>query len=358
MKFLIVHPGSSVSTHDVFMGLHEGIRALGHQITIYPLDRKIAAAGKFLNDQRAIEIEQMKMDLPPCASHTEILLQASEGLVVRALWGAVDWVVIVSGMYVPLHTLQTLKLAKIKIALVLTESPYDEEFEAKWSKYADVTFTNERTTADKIGAIYLPHAWRRGLHDRSKESLTDVLPSPTSRHDCVFVGTGFGERVEWLKRYADSGGPLSLYGTWPQPEMKPYLADPEREDGEWIVTNEQATALYAHARCSLNLYRTSKGDTGFSDAPQHIAHAESMNPRAYELAAAGCLYVSTPRAEIGEKFGDLVPQVSTPEEGADAVKRMLAMPNEVQRAMRARLQQAVYYDTWHDRAKAVTDALA
>ena len=36
---MLVHPGSSVSTHDVFMGLQEGLRADGHDVLVYPLDR-------------------------------------------------------------------------------------------------------------------------------------------------------------------------------------------------------------------------------------------------------------------------------------------------------------------------------
>lgn len=351
MRVLLVHPGSSVSTHDVFMGLQEGLRDLGHTVVVYPLDRRIAAAGKFLNAQREIEIETLKMNLPPVVSHTEILLQACDGILVRALMSEVDWVIVVSGMYVPLMTLQVLKKARMRTALILTESPYDEESERKWSEIADVTFSNERTTARKLGVEYLPHAWRRGFHDRAAGKLPE-MPS----HECVFVGTGFGERAAWLEKYAQAGGPLTLYGTWPQESMKPYRADPERD--EYIVSNEQAASLYARAGASLNLYRTSKGDTGFGDAPEYITEAESLNPRAYELAALGVLHVSTPRAEVFEKFGDLVPATDRPEVAAGLVREWLRTSPDHLRHLRARLQASVARDTWHDRAREVIDVLS
>lgn len=352
MRLLIVHPGSAVSTHDVFMGVMEGLRDLGHDVHVYPLDRKIAAAGKFLCDQRKIERETLGMDhLPETVPHAEILMQATEGLIVRALTTAPDYVLIVSGMYVPLHTLQLLKLAKIKIALLLTESPYDEESEVKWSQIADVTFTNERTTARKLGVHYLPHAWRRGFHDRTVAELPEM-----SAHDCVFVGTGFGERADWLRRYADAGGPLTLYGTWPQEAMRPYLADPSRD--EWCVTNEEAAALYARARVTLNLYRRSKGDSGFSEQPRYIAEAESLNPRAYELAALGVPHVSQDRAEVREKFGADVPVCESPEDAAFCVRMLMSLHPRERERLSASLRRAVANDTWHDRAKEIARVLS
>lgn len=356
MKFLVVHPGSSVSTHDVFMGLQEGLRHDGHEIVVYPLDRRVAAAGKFLRDQRAIEIEQLGMDLPVDVSHGEVLMQACDGLLVRALVTRADWVIIVSGMYVPLAVLQILRIAKIKVALLLTESPYDEEHEAKWSAVADVTFTNERTTAKALGIEYLPHAWRRGVHDAVPDASVTAWLDGDRSQGCVFVGTGFAERVDWLVRYAKAGGPLTLFGTWPDDAVKAYLADPERE--EWVVKNEEAAALYQRFGATLNLYRTSKGDTGFSEAPQHIARAESLNPRAYELAALGCLHVSTPRAEVVEKFGDLVPVAETPEQAAEQVRAILALSPGERFVRSEQIRSAVAGDTWHDRARTVVDVLS
>lgn len=352
MKFLLVHPGATVSTHDVFMGLMEGLRGGGHEVSVYPLDVKLSAAAHFLNTQRNVERETLGIEMPN-PNDAEIQLQACEGLVIRAKLSRVDWVLVVSGMFVPLAVIQALRLCGVRVGLVLTESPYDEEFEAKWAANADAVFSNERLTAKKLGAHYLPHAWRRDFHDAPLQTLP-AMPA----HECVFVGTGFSERVEWFTRFVHAGGPLALYGTWPVPDGHPLVDHIVGDRTDGFVSNQHAVALYAKAGTTLNLYRTSRGATGFSEQADHITAAESLNPRAYELAARGVPHVSTPRAEVEEVFGALVPQVDSPEAAAAEINRLLALTPGQRSALSFELQKRVRGHTWDVRAQEIVRVLS
>src|SRR4030095_14464235 len=70
--------------------------------------------------------------------------------------------------------------------------------------------------------------------------------------------------------------------------------------------SETAAGLYRRARIGLNLHRSSKR---YGRGAERVAHAESANPRTYELAACGLFQVSDVRLEIYELFGDAVPMV-------------------------------------------------
>lgn len=115
------------------------------------------------------------------------------------------------------------------------------------------------------------------------------------------------------------------------------------------VSNTTTAALYRRAAMGLNLYRVSKG--WGRNAPV-IEHAESLNPRAYELAACGAFHLSTYRAEVPEIFGDLVPTFETPEDASALIRRWLADPDG-RRARAARLPACVAESSWVHRSTRV-----
>ena len=107
-------------------------------------------------------------------------------------------------------------------------------------------------------------------------------------HDVVFVGTGFDSRVALLSAVDWSGIDLGLYGACGPTCRRSTRWRPFVRAG--LVDNARTGALYRKARIGLNLYRGTGG-----------APAESLNPRAYELAADGVFTVAQPRAEQTER---------------------------------------------------------
>jgi len=122
-----------------------------------------------------------------------------------------------------------------------------------------------------------------------------------------------------------------------------------RLDGRIEHEHKAIAALYRRAKICLNFYRKSRG---FGAGAPRIDHAESLNPRAYELAACGAFHLSDQRAEVTEKFGDLVPTFTTAGEAEALIRRWLA--DEAGRAaVAAQLPARVAEDSWVHRARQV-----
>lgn len=341
MFLFTIQPGASSSTADVYTGLIGGLKELGHDISKYQLDTRIARAGAWLD----FNWKEAKKKDPNIVEPTtaDVLFQACGDSIVKAMWINPDWVVVVSAMYYPRVFMKMLKRAGLRVAVLLTESPYDDEHQYGIASIADICWTNERTSVEKLRVCnpktyYLPHAYNATRHMATGDD------SEVAAHDVVFVGTGFQERVDLFESIDWGGIDLGLYGTWELIGSRSKLKQFVR--GEDAISNDTAAALYRRAKIGLNLYRTSKGFG--SDAPR-IALAESMNPRAYELAACGCFHFSDYRAEIAEIFGDAVPMFQDGAELEKLIRYWLEHSKE-REAIAARLPQLVNGETWLNRA--------
>lgn len=335
LKLLMAHPGASFSTHDVHVGLTEALKEQGHQVYDYALDSRIEMSGRWLTYcwKRGNKVHDKPQ--PP-----DILYHAGEQLVARALRVQPDWVVVVSGMFMHPDVLVLMQRARIKVAMLFTESPYDDPQQERLLPWVQLAWTNERTSAKKWNIGYIPHGYRQSAHTVAPPD--ESLP----KHDVVFVGTGFKERIDLLAEVDWTGIDLGLYGGWDllgsRNVLRQYLKGSYQD-------NTQTAALYRRAKIGLNLYRTSMG---WGRDTEKILSAESMNPRAYELAATGCFALSEYRQEVAEVFGAAMPTFKGPAELGDSVRYWLGHETErVETA--ARLPTLVQGHSWTERAVAV-----
>jgi spore maturation protein CgeB len=318
VKVLLVHPGASWSTADVSDGLRFGLASHGVQIVDYRLDARIARASKWLRSAwLAARKSDPTFEKPNSA---DIFYQASEGAIGMALRHQVDVVLVVSAMFLHPDVLIMLRRAGVPVTILFTESPYDEP-ELRTAKLVDGCWTNERSAVEAFRAVnprsgYVPHAWHPLKHRPGAQETDAAVPA----HDVVFVGSPFRERTEWFSAIDWTGIDLGIYGQWFLKKMPPKLR-PFLRGG--TIDNRLTAALYRRAKIGLNLYRTSQG--WGTDAPS-IEHAESMNPRAYELAACGAFHISSHREEVGEVFGDLVPTFTHPTQASALIRSWLADP--------------------------------
>jgi spore maturation protein CgeB len=265
-----------------------------------------------------------------------------------ALRHQVDAVLVVSAMLLHPDVIILMKRAGMRVFVLLTESPYDHEKEMRVASLVDGVWTNERSVVQDFRAVnpqswYLPHGWHPERHYVSARMIGD-FPS----HDVVFVGSGFRERIDWFNAIDWSGIDLGLYGTWKGLGLRKELRACMRTAQ---LDNTAAASLYRRAKIGLNLYRTSKGFGTAKDRPQ-ITYAESLSPRAYELAACGSFHLSDRRAEVAEVFGDLVPTFTTPDEASALIRTWLA--DDVGRARIAQqLPACVAESSWVHRAAQV-----
>lgn len=313
----MIQPGASNSTADVYTGLTRALTRAGHEVLPFHLDRRIDSMGGWLNWQWR---RAGKPDPKPTPA--DILYLAGTPILERALRFLPDWVIVVSAMYVHPDVLIMLKRLGVPTAYVFTESPYDVEKELAVAPYAHCVFTNERSCVDAFLEVnehsyYLPHAYDHGRHFPLK-LISDEVPA----HDVVFVGTGFQERVDLLSAVDWTGIDLGLYGTWnlvgSRSKLRKFIKSTEP------ISNALAQLLYCRAKIGLNLYRTSKG---FGRDAERIEHAESLNPRAYELAACGVFQISDDRAERREMFGGAVPFVGDAHRLGEVIRLALADDN-------------------------------
>ncbi len=316
MKILAVSPGASYSTSDVADGLFAGLTEHGCQLIRYRLDLRIDWSRRDL----AATWRRLRRKDPSKAKPTtaDVFYLAGIGALEMALRHEVDVVLVVSAMFFHPDVIVLMRRAGLKVVVLFTESPYDMPKELAVAALVHGCWTCERSAVRELATVapavgYLPHAWYEGRHAPGAQPLDASLQA----HDVVFVGSGFHERVAWLNAIDWTGIDLGLYGSWEIGSRHPL----RRYLRGGIVDNATTAGLYRRAKIGLNLYRTSQG---WGKAAPAIAHAESLNPRAYELARCGAFTLSTYRAEVPEIFGDLVPTFTEAAEASQLIRRWLA----------------------------------
>jgi hypothetical protein len=344
MKVLLIEPGASWSTADVFSGLRYGLEQAGVEVIRYNLSGRIDMSHRTLYTAWR---HRKKAD-PSIAKPTEadVFFQAGRDALCSALWHKVDVVLAVSAMFLLPAVMEMMTRAGLRVAVLFTESPYEAR-EPDVAKMIDGCWTNERSSLSTFRAVnpcsgYMPHGWHPDRHKPGPQP-GDAL---VAAHDVVFVGSAFQERIAWLSAIDWSGIDLGLYGMWNALGKKHPLRQFVRGD---ITTNEHTAALYRRAKVGLNLYRTSMG---WGAGARQIDHAESLNPRAYELAACGAFHLSTYRSEIADVFGDLVPTFHTPDEASALIRTWLADPDGRARVA-AQLPACVAGMSWASRGTQV-----
>jgi hypothetical protein len=393
---LLWYPGSAVSTSDVAAGLQFGLEQAGVKVIPYKAEVEIAMASVGLT--ALWQKQGAPEDRRP--NEADKIYRASKAVLADAVRAriehGVEWVFVVSGMYQHPDFYVFLRNCGFKVALFCTETPYDIEFELRACRHVDAVFTNERAALDVFRAVhprveYLPHAWHPGVHSVMTEASDENVPS----HDVVFVGTYFQERIDFLASGDWSGIDLGLYGGTEDIEDMAGLIE---IDPEWsrlrqvcmssvnavrrwwwkttnspgdtpevraarrllpyvrgrLLRNAKTAALYRRAKVGLNFHRTSKG---YGPHVQRITHAESLNPRCYELAATGCYFVTDARDEAKDIFGDALDTFSSPKECESLIRRALS-DESWRKARSEQCQRAVQPHTWVARTQIVLDAVA
>lgn len=274
MRILLIHPGAPFSTSDVYDGYLAGLRALGVDVEECRLDRYLQFVG-------------LTVAHAGLAAANGIAL-AGAFVAQQALIAWPDLVVAVGATNLHRGTAAALTRAGLRTVAVLLDSPYLLDIEAKLaSAYAHVT-TNERTAVpaliDAVGhgrVTYLPTAYHPAAH-------TPAVDPWGTPFDVAFIGSLFAER----RALFDGAGLDDLRrcvgGFDPSAETRGY------------IDNATAARVARASRVNVNPHRT----TMWHGDGRACVGAESLGPRAYELAALGAFQLmSDDRPEAREVFG-------------------------------------------------------
>lgn len=351
-RILMCHPGATVATADVYTGYRDALRRAGVEIIEYLLDDRLEVAKRHLTSMFAHADRHLPKAERRRPTEAHIQWQACNDMIPRALWHKVDFVLHVSCQYLHPDFLVLLRRANIPNVAILTESPYADDYHEKLLPYIDVAFVNERTSVERLRRVnsdvyYIPCGYDPAHHYPGAGGDDDDTPA----HDVVFVGTAFQERIDLLAGVDWTGIDLGLYGTWNLLGSRHPLRRFVRGKN---VSNARAVQLYRKAKINLNLYRTSAGYG--TDVPQ-IDHAESMNPRAVELAACGLFHMSQERAEVWDTFNIQFPYFSTSKQLEEKIRFYLRNPGE-RDYMASLLPSKVAHLTFDAHARTMATTLA
>lgn len=340
-RILVIHSGHPFSTADVFDGLCAGLRANGVEVVEYRLDRTLQMAEALL---KAAE----KDDVPPHL-RPDVFDLAAAGIPGHALFHDVDYAITVTGIYLPWTVPVALKAAGITTALLCTESPYETTERERWTaKPYNVVFTNERKAiplfTENRQVHYLAHAYNPDTHRPGD-------PDPDKQTDVCFIGTGFPERRELLEGVRWGDIRATVLGTlWDGTNSMEALS-------QRLVANADAAAWYRSATINLNHHRTSS----FYGTDTHIpaGTAESLGPRAYEIAACGGFQLcDNSRPEARDVFGGTLPTYRSGDSGdVERQVRYWLRHTGRREALATAQREAVQGHTWNARAHQVLDIL-
>lgn len=329
MRVLVVRPGPHFSVQDVARGWVKGLRRNGCDVVDMNFDDRLnfyASAYVKVGD-----------DFVQVVDAAGAATLASKGIESVAFEFWPDIVVIVSGFFVPPHLYEVLRARGMKVVLLHTESPYEDDRQLKRAPFADLNILNDPTNIDQFRqvapAVYFPHSFDPDIHHPRP-----AVPAMAS--DFCFVGTAYESRIDFLERVDWSGIDVALAGNWQQLTDDSPLLPFVLHDREACVDNDEAARLYASTRASANLYRKEATAT---------ADGWSMGPREVELAAIGTFFLREPRGESD----DVLPMLPTYDSPGDFGEKLRWwLDHDTERAEAALKAQAAVQDRTFDTAAA------
>ena len=331
MKVLVVHPGPHFAVADVYTGLIKGLKANGVEVGVLNLDDRI----DFYTSAMMMQGGKYVQAFNPEAG----LAMAAKGIEVVCYEWWPDVVIIVSGFYIPPETWGILANRPHHVVYWATESPYEDDRQARPGRYADTVVLNDPTNLDQFRAEinpnthYFPHSYDPDIHHPGS-------PAPDLVCDFGFVGTGFPSRIDFFEAVDWTGINVRLGGHWRLLEPVSPLHRFLSHQPEHCMDNTTTADLYRSSRASANLYRKEHSDE---------AHADgwAMGPREVELAACGTFFLREPRPE-GDDVFPMLPTFTESDEFSDKLRWWLAHPElaaDVASAARAAIADRTFTNT-------------
>ena len=232
---------------------------------------------------------------------------------------------LVSAFWYPTYLLDVLRGRRMKVVLLHTECPYQDNEQLERAAHADVNLLNDPVNiaayeALGVPAVYAPHAYRPSVH-------YPAAGGAARKWDFAFIGTGFPSRVAFFEGMDLAGLDVHLAGPWLDlPEDSP-LRDWTAHDLDGCVDNTDTAGIYRDTRVSLNFYRREAEDA-------HTGEGWACGPREIELAACGTYFLRDPRPESDVLF-PMLPSYTTPGEASDLLRWALAHPDAREQAAAA-----------------------
>jgi len=326
MRIVVAQPGPDWSVQDVYAGWVEALRGLGHQVHEFNLNDRLVFYDRAFMQVSDTEYRKAVTD------GDQVAELAVNGLAAMLWKLRPELLLVVSGFFIPGELLDHARRYGTKVAILHTESPYEDERQLELAGHADLNLLNDPTNMAVFNlrgpTVYMPHAYRPSVHKPGPRR-------PDLASEFVLVGTGFPSRVRFLEAMDLDGIDVALAGQWQaladDSPLRKYLA----HDVSECLDNTDAIGLYQSGTVGINLYRRDA-----ADSPEHV-EGWSMGPREVELAATGLFFLRDHRPE-GDALLPMLPTFTTPAEASDLLRWWLA--HDDSRAEAARLARKAIAD--------------
>jgi glycosyltransferase involved in cell wall biosynthesis len=323
----MVEPGPNFSVSDVHKGWVGALAGLGCNVGNLNFSDRLSfyqTAGQIKDGEFVRHVDD-----------SGAVKMAAKGIetVCYEFWP--DVVVITSGFYVPVDTLQILRARGHKVVMLHTESPYEDDRQLERAAHVSLNVLNDPTNIDRfreIGpTVYIPHAYDPAVHHPGP------VRYPDDESDFCLVGTGYPSRIEFLEAVDWTGLDVALGGNWGKlaegSPLRKFLA----HDIEHCIENSEAVELYRATKASVNLYRREAQS-------DDLVEGWSMGPREVELAACGTFFLRESRGE-GDEVLSMLPTFDGPDDFSEQLRWWLANDDarsEVARAARAAIADRTF----------------
>lgn len=296
---MVVHPGPAYSVADVHRGWVKGLKANGVTVADVNLDDRL-----HFYEQAHVEVDG---ECRRCFDHEGVLRLLGKSVLADAFQFWPQLVLVTSGFFVLPDVLDALRSRGMKVAVLHTESPYEDERQIRVSEHADFNLVNDPVNLDRFAgdAWYSPHGYDPTVHHPRPAN-------PKLKSDFCFVGTGYRSRLEFFEAVDWDGVDALFGGNWQMvSDTSPLLPFLTHERGE-CCPNEYAVDLYSSTKCSANLYRREVQEGNRPDG-------WSMGPREVELAASGTFFLRDPRGESDQVLG-MLPTFTDPADFSEKLR--------------------------------------
>jgi hypothetical protein len=283
-------------------------------------------------------------------THEDVFLMAANGLMSTAMQFWPDVILAVSCFFIPLYFFDvfrsrpsTIRGRNMRVVILHTESPYQDDQQLKRAEHADLNLLNDPVNLDayrEIGpAYYMPHAYRPELHN-TEPGLAEYAT------DFAFVGTGFPSRCEFFETMFNSGKldglDITLAGNWQAAQDGTAVRLRLSHDVSECTDNKTTALIYRSAKCGINFYRREGEDA-------HVGEGWALGPREIEMAACGLFFLRDPRPE-SDKLFPMLPTFAGPEDAAEQIAWWCAHDGK-RSAIAAQARAAVADRTFLNNAK-------
>ncbi|WP_068620041.1 CgeB family protein [Paenibacillus tuaregi] len=211
-----------------------------------------------------------------------------------------DLVLALDGMELRAEEVAAVRAMGIRTAVWLTDDPYYTDITVHLAPHYDYVFTLELNCISfyqQIGCAnvhYLPFG-------AFTEHYKPVRTMSAIRREISFIGSAYWNRVNFLSPIIGSlmERGLGINGIW-WDRLPEYAQYADRiELGKWMGPRETAE-VYSGSKIVINLHRSHEDDTVNNNAIR--LHADSPNPRTFEIAASGTLQLIDQRADLARFY--------------------------------------------------------